>query len=213
MKLDPVHDVQKAFRKILEAMASPGSVVDLAAEAELLDLELPVNRGILIVALALLDAETSFCVVSGNASASTDAQAGAISHLTYAKIASPADADFIFVLGPASCSSSAGTTIGETPGAGAAGAIAAANPGTLVDPHLGATIVVEVAAVTEEGPLRLSGPGIASEARLGVGADPAWMEARRLKNAEFPLGVDILFVDGHSRLAALPRTTVMTEGT
>jgi alpha-D-ribose 1-methylphosphonate 5-triphosphate synthase subunit PhnH len=196
MRLDAVHDLQRVFRKILAATASPGAIVDLAGEAELLDLELPLNRGILLVALALLDGETSFAVDS----ADRGAHGETVSHMTYAKATRPEEADFVFVLG----------------GADPAGAIAAARIGTLVDPHLGATIVVEVESLEEEGgALELSGPGIESLARLGVrpAAVPGagWIAARAAKNREFPLGVDLILVDSRCRLAALPRTTVIRE--
>ena len=195
MRLDAVHDLQKVFRKVLAATASPGSIIDLAGEAGLLDLDLPLNKGILLVALALLDAETSFAV----ASADRSAQSETILHMTYAKSAREAEADFVFVLG----------------GADAAGAIAGARIGTLVDPHLGATIIVEVESLEAGVGLELSGPGIESRARLGVrmAADhgAAWIAARSAKNREFPLGVDLILVDARCRLAALPRTTFIRE--
>ena len=77
----------------------------------------------------------------------------------------------------------------------AAEAIAQARPGTLVDPHLGATIVVEARSLSEDGCLLLSGPGIESSARLSVGMEGGWVAARAAKNVEFPLGVDLIFVD------------------
>ena len=189
MRLDPVHDLQRTFRKILSAQSSPGTLADLSGEAELLDLDVAFNKGILLVALVLLDAETSFYV----ASPGSEAHARTISQMSYARIAYPDEADFVFVLG----------------GEGAAEAIAAAKAGTLVDPHLGATIVIEARYLSSEGPLLLSGPGIESTARLGVGLEGGWVEARRAKNVEFPLGVDILLVDASSRLVSLPRTTVI----
>jgi alpha-D-ribose 1-methylphosphonate 5-triphosphate synthase subunit PhnH len=192
MRLDPVLDLQIAFRKILEAMASPGSIVDLGREAGLLDLDIPFNKGILLVALALVDGETSFCV----ASAEPEAQGRTISQLTYAKAAGLGESDFVFAVGEGY----------------AAEAIASAKAGTLVDPHLGATLVVEVSSLDEGGSLLLSGPGIQSTARLGIGLEPGWIAARSSKNIEYPLGVDLLFVDGLSRLAALPRTTIVREG-
>jgi alpha-D-ribose 1-methylphosphonate 5-triphosphate synthase subunit PhnH len=186
MRLDAVHDLQGVFRNILAATASPGRVVALSREAELLDLELPLNKGVLLVALSLLDAETGFFV----ASAEAPEQSAAISHMTYAKSAYPDEADFVFVLGKE----------------GAAQAIAAAKAGTLVDPHLGATLIVEVDSLEQAGDLELTGPGIESSARVGILPHPDWIEARAAKNSEFPLGVDLILVDSHFRLISLPRT-------
>ena len=191
MQLDPVHDLQAVFRKILNVMSRPGTVLDLSREAGLLDLELPLNKGLMLVALALLDAETSFALSSGD----SYLQSKAISQMTYAKTAVLGEADFIFV----------------PSGADAAKAIAAAKSGTLVDPHLGATIVIEVPSVDEKGVLQLSGPGIESTARFGVGLDHGWLAARGAKNIEFPLGVDLIFVDERLHLCALPRTTLVRQ--
>ena len=190
MRLDAVHDLQRVFRKILAAMAGPGAIVDLSREAELLDLDFPLNKGILLVALALLDAETSFAVVSDDAAAQSDA----IAHMTYAKTAEQGQADFVFVMGEP-----------------AAEAIARARPGSLVDPHLGATLVIEARSLDADGRLLLSGPGIESTARLKVDMEGGWVAARAAKNVEFPLGVDLILVDPRFRLAALPRTTVVRE--
>ncbi len=192
MRLDPVHDLQRVFRKLLAATASPGTVVELADEAELLDLELPLNKGVVLVALVLLDAETTFCLSPHD---STGTRAKAISQMTYSRQAPRGEADFLFTLGTE----------------GAAQAIVDAKAGSLVDPHLGATIVVEVEFLREGGPLELSGPGIEASSRLEVGLDPSWIAARASKNLEFPLGVDLIFVDRSFRIAALPRTTRVRE--
>jgi alpha-D-ribose 1-methylphosphonate 5-triphosphate synthase subunit PhnH len=191
VRLDPVHDLQRVFRKILGAAASPGAIVELSEEAALLDLVLPLNKGILLVALALMDAETSFFASSANSSSQTEA----ISHMTYAKSAYPDEADFVFVLGKE----------------GVAEAMAAAKPGTLIDPHLGATLVIEVESLDGDGALVLTGPGIESSARIGIRPDPSWISARDSKNAEFPLGVDLILVDSRYRLTSIPRTTRMRK--
>ncbi len=187
MSLDPVHDLQSVYRKILDAMSRPGTVLDLGREAGLLDMDLPFNKALVLVALALLDAETSFALSSSDSAS----QSKALSRMTYARPATPGEADFVFV----------------PSGADVAAAIAGAKAGSLVDPHLGATIVIEVPSLDEAGGLTLSGPGIESTARLGLGIDHGWLAARRAKNIEFPLGVDLIFVDGRSRLSALPRST------
>ena len=193
MRLDFVHDLQKVFRKILAAIAGPGSIVDLCAEADLFDLETGMNKGILLVALTLLDTETSFAV-----SASDPGPKGkAISQLCYSKVVDLELADFVFVL----------------EGGDAAAAIAGARPGSLIDPHLGATLIIEVPSLGVGKELILSGPGIESSAGLDVGMGTQWLAARSAKNVECPLGVDLLLVDRNFHLAALPRTTRVGMGT
>lgn len=79
--------------------------------------------------------------------------------------------------------------------------------GTLESPELGATVVLRVDSLGEGSPLALSGPGIDGATRLAVGGlDPAWLARRAVWNAGFPMGVDVVLVDG-TRLAVLPRTT------
>lgn len=79
--------------------------------------------------------------------------------------------------------------------------------GTLESPELGATVVLRVGSLGEGSPLALSGPGIDGATRLAVGGlDPAWLARRAVWNAAFPMGIDVILVDG-TRLAVLPRTT------
>jgi alpha-D-ribose 1-methylphosphonate 5-triphosphate synthase subunit PhnH len=201
MKLDLVHDTQWAFRRIMEAIARPGSIVDLGGEAAHIDIDVPLNKAILLVALTLLDSETAFAVSTADRRDQALQVARGISleiaRLTYARAVPVDRADFVFALGA---------------GKSATDAIAAARQGDLLDPQLGATIVVEVWKLEDEGPLLLEGPGIERSSRLGVDLDPSWVAERARKNAEFPLGVDLILVDPRSRLAALPRTTLVTEG-
>ena len=88
--------------------------------------------------------------------------------------------------------------------------------GTLESPELGATLLIEVAAVGS-GPLalELAGPGIDG---LGIdgrcelhldGLHPDWLRCRSDWAAGFPLGVDMLLTDT-TRIVALPRTTRVT---
>jgi alpha-D-ribose 1-methylphosphonate 5-triphosphate synthase subunit PhnH len=193
LTLDPVHDLQAVFRELMAAMAAPGSVRDIGSLAAKIDFEASIPRPMLAVAMALLDAETVFCVRSG----SGDGREASLSRLTSARRAPIEDSDFVFVMGD---------------GAEVALAVASARAGTLVDPHLGATLIVSAASVGEGERLSLSGPGIESRAALRIGLGAEWIAARDARNREYPLGVDMIFVDGDGRLAALPRTTVAAAG-
>ncbi|MCW1920351.1 phosphonate C-P lyase system protein PhnH [Rhodobacter sp. KR11] len=68
-------------------------------------------------------------------------------------------------------------------------------------PDRSATLIVETATLTTEGP-RLTGPGIQTEAHLSLPEVTAFQENRAL----FPQGLDFFFTCG-ARLAALPRST------
>jgi len=188
MQFDAVHDTQRVFRALLKAVSFPGSLGSLAREAAGIDAWASVNRALVAVALTLLDAETSFCVWPRNAEAETRL----LSQLTYGRPAAPQDALYHFVLRTAN----------------AAEALRGASVGTLVEPHLGATVVMEADELTHQGAWTLRGPGINGTASLGVrGLPPEIAAVRAERCAEYPLGIDLFLIDRSGRLAALPRTT------
>jgi alpha-D-ribose 1-methylphosphonate 5-triphosphate synthase subunit PhnH len=83
--------------------------------------------------------------------------------------------------------------------------------GTLESPQQGATVIVQVDRLGDGKStgqrLRLHGPGIQGQTPLQVdGLHEEWLHARVVWNADFPMGVDLLLVDGSSA-AAIPRTT------
>ena len=83
--------------------------------------------------------------------------------------------------------------------------------GTLEDPQLGATLSVECDALKGDGELVMKGPGIENSARCQIEIQADWIEARTEKNAEFPLGVDLIFVDSAGQILCLPRTTQINK--
>ena len=145
MTLDPVHGLQSAFRSLMRVMAYPGTLCDISSQCAGLDLELGFPRPLLVLALTLLDAETRFAVLS----AERPEHESLLSRLTFARRSPVSAADFVFVAGP---------------GFPAAEALLEARIGTLVDPHLGATIVMEAASLSKGEAFELSGPGIEARA-------------------------------------------------
>lgn len=196
MQLDTVHDVQQAYRRLVTATSFPGRIVDIGAEAATVDLDSDVPRPFLLLAIMLLDAEVGFFIASKRA----DTHARLLSQLTYSRT-SPADrAAFLF--------------LARDSWAAAPAAIDRAPVGTLLDPHRGATIVLEVADLrTREGgsgdaqSLVLTGPGIETSTTILVDGPDGWVQARARKNAEFPLGIDFILVTAEGRMVSLPRTT------
>lgn len=197
MTFDRVFDTQAVFRLVLDAVARPGTVIDLAPFAARVAPPMAMNGAAAVVALTLLDAEATFAVW---APPPADVErARALRSRTNARSSGPAAAAFHFVLG-------------VDPSA----ALDAASVGTLENPHLGATLLLEVdllAAATEAAPaagarrFALRGPGIADTTTIDVAATFDWWSPRAARVAEFPMGVDLLLVDRSDRLAALPRTT------
>jgi len=208
LKLDPVHDLQKTFRTLLDCTARPGTVGHTAVELERLDIAVSLNKTLLLLGLTLLDAETSFCVVADALNGYTNL----VSRLTYARPGPATEAAFI-MLPLAAMDSDAHRSEHD--------AILRARRGTLIDPHQGATFIVEIESILETADQSaatwlLSGPGIQQSATLCLcSGDRARMRsliaARNEACQEFPLGIEVILVDAAGRLVCLPRSTIIQE--
>lgn len=190
MNLDVVHDIQTVYRKLVTATSRPGTLVVLEREARTLDVQMECLSSTILLARTVLDPEVSFKVISK----AEEAVSRMINQLTYSKPVDLPEADFIFILHDAS-----EDQIKE--------ALNKAKVGNLLNPHESAMIILEVPDVTKGDSMILSGPGIQEESFLSLPNVSAWLGARNEKNIEFPLGIDMYFVDQQDRLIALPRTT------
>lgn len=195
---DPVHDSQAIFRGLLDGLARPGTVMDLAPFPTQGEGSAGMHPAFELLARVLLDAHTSFAVV-----ASDDAEASHLSRwlraLTLAATQPATEAAHLFIARGAPA---------------AVSAIASAGRGTLEDPHLGTTIILEVVALASGPTLagdapryRIEGPGIDGSLTIAVASPCDWVAARAPQVAEFPLGIELLLVDEKQQLLALPRTT------
>lgn len=192
MELDMVHDIQAAYRKVVDSMSRPGLIGNISEQAGRLDIKTGCFNATAILALMLLDAEVTFKVYS-----EWETEVSKLfKQLTYAKRAETENADFIFVL------HDAGPKDLEA-------ALQAASSGDLVDPQQAATVIAEADELREGGGLRLAGPGIETENRVGIHPvfETDWIALREKKNCEYPLGVDLIFTDWDDNLLCLPRTT------
>ena len=181
---DPVRDGQAVFRAVLDAMARPGRVHNVAAPAAAPP---PLARATASVLLTLVDAETPLWLDA--------AAAGAQAWITFhcgASIVAPAQAQFGLALGPPE--------------------LAGFSAGTDEEPESAATLILQVEALGAGQRLRLAGPGLAGPAWLRVrGLDPGFVAAWATNRALFPRGVDVILCAG-DRLAALPRTVQIEAG-
>lgn len=170
---------QKLFRRLLDAMARPGSLreaADLAGTGA-------VARAVLAV---LVDGEVTLADAPGWLPESDWP-------LLEARKAAPEQADFVL------CD-------------GARAPDFEPRLGDLANPERGATLILTVAELGR-GPLalELTGPGIETARTLALsGLHPAWLKAREVWDAAFPLGVDWILADAQ-RFAALPRTSRVTR--
>jgi alpha-D-ribose 1-methylphosphonate 5-triphosphate synthase subunit PhnH len=194
MRFDAVHDTQKAYRQLIDCISRPGTVRSMSEICGKLDLPVPCNKAMLVFAGMLLDTEVRFHIL-GHAK---DEVTNVFGQFTYSAVAPLNEADFIFVL--------AGVDSTEL-----VEAIAACKNGSLTDPHLSATMVVEAEMITNENYFALTGPGIQNENYINISVQGDWVVARAEKNVEFPLGIDMFFVDQKHRMCAIPRTTIIQQ--
>lgn len=139
--------------------------------------------------MVLLDAEVTFHVLSKNRRDLIEK----ISEYTSARCVPVQEADFIIVL-----QEDGESEILE--------AMAQCKIGNLIDPQQSSTWIIETPALSDRGALRLTGPGIETEAQLAAGQSPEFWQARNSRIKEYPMGIDMIFADGFSQVACLPRT-------
>ncbi|MBE6071470.1 MAG: phosphonate C-P lyase system protein PhnH [Clostridium butyricum] len=195
MKLNMVHDIQSVYRKVLNAMAKPGVIENLKKEADQVDIETNCYENTFLMMMMLLDREVSFNVVSEK---SVDVSS-LISQMTYAKVKSIEEADYIFVLKDA-CDEQLDMVIRN------------AKIGDLVDPNKSATIIAEFKCLDSGSSiLNFKGPGIKNLREVRISGETKWIKERKIKNEEYPLGVDLIYVDEKNNVMCIPRTTSITE--
>ncbi len=182
--LDPVFGAQEGFSALMNAMARPGRIQECAM---LRDPPPGLEPAAAAALLTLADAETPVWT-----DAEGEARDWVAFHTGAPLVTDPARAQFLLA------------TRAMPP-------LAALDAGTDETPQDSATLILQVAALDDATGWRLTGPGIEHEHRLAVAGLPADFPAQWAVNrAQFPRGVDIVLCAG-VRLAALPRTTRLTE--
>ncbi len=179
-------DSQVIFRKLLAAMANPGSIQDIE-----LDIVCPGNlhpaSGAIL--LTLLDFETPLWTDLGDGSREVEW----IQFHTGAPVKNTG-ANALFALWSDDESLDDPNVF---------------NPGTLTSPDISTTLIVQTRGLDSNGGTRLTGPGIQNEIRLRLeGIKDGFIKARARKTNSYPLGIDMIFTCG-SRFVALPRTTIV----
>lgn len=204
--------LQRGFRALLDAMARPGELADLGpASPEALDAAR--MTGLLPQTVHVLDVVLDSGTTVAAAGEGGERLARALSQRTHARTAPVHEAAFCVV------------PLGAT-GREAADAVARLAAGTLESPHLGATCVVECATLLGRGRTgartgsasgaaprcrwSLEGPGIEGAELLECDRSDA-IDARVSRADEFPLGIDLVLVDGAGHVACLPRSARVTR--
>ncbi|MDG3042988.1 phosphonate C-P lyase system protein PhnH [Roseicyclus marinus] len=173
---DPARDAAHAFRAALQAMARPGRIETVAGVAP----PAPCSTAAAALILTLCDTTTPLYLAPSH---DTDSLRGWITFHSGAPFTGPEHAMFAL-----------GTWAALQP-------VTRFAPGTPEYPDRAATLIVEMAALAEDG-ATLSGPGIETISHLSLPEIAAFQANRR----RFPLGFDTYLTCG-DRLAGLPRST------
>jgi len=183
---DPVQGSQRVFRSVLDAMSHPGKIITID---DLDDAPAPLSKATAAICLSLVDFETPLWADSEIAS-----NGEAMNYLRF-HCGCPVTVDPMVA------------RTGLISDANALSSFDCFNPGTDERPELSTTLIVQVADLSDEGSLSLSGPGIQSTRTLCVeGLAPAFWTAMRANNALFPRGIDLILSAGEN-IVCLPRTT------
>lgn len=188
-KFDFVHDVQRIYRKILDSTAKPGTVNCMQDELERLSVHCSLSKGLMGIAYTLLNIESKFYIEDKK-------EAEYVRLHTFAREKNIEAAEFIF-LDSNRCDEKKVIQIMEK-----------ISVGTLEDPHEGATLILKVPKISKKEFLELKGPGIKNNKFLEIESlSKSFFEKRAEINSEFPLGVDMIFLDELGNICVLPRTT------
>lgn len=183
-QFDFVHDGQKVFRELLSAMANPGQVRRIGKQAGKFKGD---YASLLALGCTLLDNEKQM-YVEKNPRLSAE-----LHNLTLCREAELDHADYVFLSSEMNYGSMEQI-------------LKNVKCGTYADPQESATIFLLCSETEGEEEMTLRGPGVDGERKMWV--YPYIRKVIRLRNAleiEYPLGVDLVFVDGSGNLIGIPR--------
>jgi len=185
--VDPVMQSQTAFRAIMDALANPGTLQELALG---LTPPAPLTPELAAIALTLCDHDTPLWL---DADLATDAVLAWLRFHTGAPIITErSQAKFAFTHAPDFM-------------------LANFDQGSDLYPDRSTTVIVALPTLSTAQTVTLSGPGIDGTATIAPDGLPTDFRAQWAENhAQFPRGVDLLLVAG-GQLLGLPRTTRIKE--
>lgn len=183
---DLVHDSQATFRVLLAALSEPGTVqvmpVAVIGPA-------PLGPAMTATVLTLTDLETPVWLDVADEVAARRVIRYLAFHCGCTCTDVQAAAAFALVTQPEQMQ------------------LAGFAQGSMAYPDRAATLLVQVASLTDGPERMLSGPGIGTEHAMQVaGLPPDFDEQWRANGTGFPTGVDLVFCCG-DRIVGLPRTT------
>jgi alpha-D-ribose 1-methylphosphonate 5-triphosphate synthase subunit PhnH len=180
---DMVMGAQAVFRLLLDSLSNPGRTASIACYAA----QFAHGGRWLAPAVTLLDNEAGF-YWNGAPEIADE-----ICFLTGSSPAPLDRADFVFLPEPAEASEILGR----------------AKPGSHLDPHDSALIIVSAGGKPEIASA-LSGPGVPPDGRSVLFSAPerAWLEARDRRGHEYPCGVELVFLRDGEMLSITRKVAV-----
>lgn len=188
--LQPVHDAQRCFRAVMNALARPGKSLQIDT-AGLVPPQ-PLTPVAAAIALTLLDYDTPVWL-DGPLARSEAAKTFLRFHTGAPIVSAPVEAAFALISDPERLAN-----LGNF------------NQGSPDYPDRSATLILMNQTIFEKGTATLSGPGIETTASFLSGpVSVAFWAQVKANHAQFPRGIDLIFA-GSDRIAALPRSTTVT---
>lgn len=179
---EPAQGAAHAFRNVMEAMARPGQIREIAGAAP----SQPLSAAAGAVLLTLCDTDTPVYLAG-------DADCAAVRDWIAFHTGAP-------LVGPVQCMFAVGTWQALSP-------LSPYSLGSSQYPDRSATLIVEMDELKAEG-ATLSGPGIKETAALSLPEFDAFEANRKL----FPRGLDFIFTSGSALAALPRTTRVTAKG-
>ncbi len=170
---------REIFRNFLKAFSYPGRIFSLGIDKE----------SELYIWETLLDNEVSFCMIGYD---TAEEKIDRIYKQTKSKYVRIDEADYVIIIGGSSN-----------------GYLSLAKKGTLEFPELSATVFYFVKNLASSNGLEMimKGPGIIDEISLKIdGIDREDLITLKEINSDFPLGIDLIFIDENYQISGLPRS-------
>lgn len=204
-RFDPVHDTQKVFRVLLDALSRPGKLYELppvgfvfgSARTRSSAFDQFQSPGAILA--TLLDHEVTFCLLGqDDAAYELGTQ---LADLTSSHSTDREQANYVVTL--------------QAP---APSLVSQLNPGNLLYPDTSTTLICLVSGLALSAPdehngtlLALDGPGVAERQTVWVAdTEATFFNALSKVNASYPRGIDVICVTSAGRVVGLPRSTRLT---
>lgn len=189
-QFDFVHDGQKVFRQLLDAVANPGEKKNISVQTGKFNEDF---ASLLALGCTLLDNEEKM-YVEKNPKLSAEMRS-----LTLCQETDLDKADYIFLSSELNYGS-----MEEI--------LKNAKHGSYADPQQSATIILLCQSIGGKEKMTLSGPGIKDKKTILVyGYIKKVIELRNRLNIEYPLGVDLVFADNAGEIMGIPRLVKIEE--